>query len=73
MKGKIRVKKAEDDMVYAVKTTKLVGEKEVAALLERKDHIRQLRKEHRHLRSAGKARETVRRGADIGDTPGKPI
>mgnify|MGYP002245793809 FL=1 len=31
MKGKIRVKKAEDDMVYAVKTTKLVGEKEVAA------------------------------------------
>ena len=48
MKGKIRVKKAEDDMVYAVKTTKLVGEKEVAALMERKDHIRQLRKEHRH-------------------------
>ena len=35
-------------MVYAVKTTKLVGEKEVAALMERKDHIRQLRKEHRH-------------------------
>ena len=48
MKGKIRVKKAEDDMVYAVKTTKLVGEKEVAALMERKDHIRQLRKAHRH-------------------------
>ena len=48
MKGKIRVKKADDDMVYAVKTTKLVGEKEVAALMERKDHIRQLRKEHRH-------------------------
>ena len=48
MKGKIRVKKAEDDMVYAVKTTKLVGEKEVAALMERKDHIRQLRKEHSH-------------------------
>ena len=42
------MKKADDDMVYAVKTTKLVGEKEVAALLERKDHIRQLRKEHRH-------------------------
>ena len=48
MKGKIRVKKAENDMVYAVKTTKLVGEKEVAALMEKKDHIRQLRKEHRH-------------------------
>ena len=27
MKGKIRVKKAEDDMVYAVKTTKLVERK----------------------------------------------
>ena len=57
MKGKIRVKKAEDDMVYAVKTTKLVGEKEVAALMERKDHIRQLRKEHRHREAQEKLRK----------------
>ena len=73
MKGKIRVKKAEDDMVYAVKTTKLVGEKEVAALMERKDHIRQLRKEHRHReaqeklgkRCGGTLTSEIRRGVHI--------
>ncbi|MDO4293797.1 MAG: 3'-5' exonuclease [Eubacteriales bacterium] len=47
MKGKIRVKKAENEMVYAVKTTKFVEEKELGGLMEKKDHARMLRREHR--------------------------
>ena len=71
MKGKIRVKKADDDMVYAVKTTKLVGEKEVAALMERKITSASCARST-DTAKRGKAQETVRRGADIGDTPGSP-
>lgn len=48
MKGKIRVKKAEDDRVYAVKTAKFITPQEAAMLQERKEHAKELRKEHRH-------------------------
>lgn len=48
MKGKIRIKKAENDMVYAVKTTKFISEEEREQILGRKEHVRELRREHRH-------------------------
>ncbi|MBQ7840354.1 MAG: exonuclease domain-containing protein [Lachnospiraceae bacterium] len=51
MKGKIRVKKADNDMVYAVKTTKFISEKEMAQIQMKKEHTKQLRKEHQRRRS----------------------
>lgn len=48
MKGKIRIKKAENDMVYAVKTTKFISEAEREQILGRKEHVKELRREHRH-------------------------
>lgn len=48
MKGKIRIKKAENDMVYAVKTTKFISEEEREQIMGRKEHVRELRREHRH-------------------------
>lgn len=48
MKGKIRIKKAESDMVYAVKTTKFISDEEREQVLGRKEHVKELRREHRH-------------------------
>ena len=47
MKGKIRVKKAEDERVYAVKTMKFINEAEAEAIWQKKVRIRQIRKEKR--------------------------
>ena len=47
MKGKIRIKKAEDDRVYAVKTTKFISAAESEAIWKKKEHAKQLRKEKR--------------------------
>ncbi len=47
MKGKIRIKKAEDDMVFAVKTTKFITEKEAAQIQMKKERARELRHERR--------------------------
>lgn len=48
MKGKLRIKKAENNMVFAVKTTKFISEKEAAAIQMKKDRAREIRKERRH-------------------------
>ena len=48
MKGKIRVKKGEDDRYYAVKTTKFISEEEMKQIQGRKERARELRKEKRH-------------------------
>lgn len=48
MKGKIRIRKAENDMVYAVKTTKFVSEEGAAAIQLKKERVRELRRQHRH-------------------------
>lgn len=48
MKGKIRIKKAENEMVYAVKTTKLISDKEVGQILMKKERAREMRRERRH-------------------------
>lgn len=51
MKGKIRVKKAENEMVYAVKTTKFITEKEVGQIQMKKERAREMRRERRHKES----------------------
>lgn len=48
MKGKIRIKKTEDDMVFAIKTTKFVPEEEAALILKKKERAMELRRIHRH-------------------------
>ena len=45
MKGKIRIRKSEDDRVYAVKTTKFVSEAQVEAIWNKRERVRQLRRE----------------------------
>ena len=51
LKGKIRLRKTSDDKVYVVKTTKFVGEDEVAKIIQKRDHARELKKKNQlHLR-----------------------
>ena len=40
MKGKIRIRRTEDDGVYAVKTTKFISEEDAAELFHRRDAAR---------------------------------
>lgn len=47
LKGKIRVRKTDEDKVYVVKTTKFISEDEVEAIALRKDHAREMRRRHR--------------------------
>ncbi len=48
MKGKIRVRKSENDRVYAVKTLKFIREEEVQDILQKKEKARELRRIRRH-------------------------
>lgn len=52
MKGKIRVKKAENDMVFAVKTSRFISEKEMAQIQMKRERAREIRREHRHREEA---------------------
>lgn len=54
IKGKIRMKKTEGDKVYVVKTLKLVSEEQAAAVYERQEHARELRRQHRRSRNKAK-------------------
>ncbi len=47
MKGKIRVRKTDDDRVYAVKTSKFITQQEAQELLARKEHAGQAHKSRR--------------------------
>ncbi len=47
MKAKIRIRKAEDEKVYVVKTEKFITEEEVKAIRDRQERARQQRKEKR--------------------------
>lgn len=47
MKGKIRIRKAEGDSVYVVKTTKFITDEEAEDITARRDHARELRKKRR--------------------------
>ena len=48
MKGKIRIKKTDDDMVFAIKTTKFVTEEEAASIQQKKERTKEIRRIHRH-------------------------
>ena len=47
LKGKIRVRKTDDDKTYIVKTTKLITEKEAESIAQRKEHGKEVRRRHR--------------------------
>lgn len=47
MKGKIRIKKADGDMVYAIKTTKFVSEDEMLQIQMKKEKAKEVRRLHR--------------------------
>ena len=51
MKGKIRLKKTENGGVYVVKTQKFISEEEVAEIVAKREHIRELRREKRKAAS----------------------
>lgn len=59
LKGKIRMKRAEDGNFYAVKTMKLIGEDEAEEIRERKEELKKRRKEKRKQlkKSAGALEE----------------
>ncbi len=44
LKGKIRIRKSENDKVYVVKTTKFISEEEAAEITERRNHAKEMRK-----------------------------
>ena len=47
LKGKIRLKKTEEDRVFAVKTLKLIGTEEAKRIVDRKDAVRRKNQRHR--------------------------
>lgn len=47
LKGKIRVRRTDEDRVYIVKTTKFISEKEAEAIAQRKEHTQETRRRHR--------------------------
>ena len=51
MKSKIRIRKAENDKVYVVKTEKFISEEEVDIIREKQERAKQQRKEKRAARS----------------------
>lgn len=54
MKGKIRIRKSEEDKVYVVKTLKLITEADVEMIREKQEHSRILRKQKRNNKSNNK-------------------
>lgn len=47
MKGKIRIRKTDEDKIYIVKTTKFVGEEEVKKIEIKQEHAKDIRKKRR--------------------------
>lgn len=47
LKGKIRIKKVDEEQVYIVKTTKLISAKEAEELMQRQEHAKELRRNRR--------------------------
>ncbi len=47
LKGKIRVRKTDEDKVYIVKTTKFITEEQAREIEQRREHVSQMRKRHR--------------------------
>lgn len=58
LKGKIRIKKADDDHIYVVKTLKLVDDKEAQTIYSRKEDIRRKRAERSRAKKQKSRRTT---------------
>ncbi len=52
MRGKIRVKRSEDENYYAVKTIRTAGEGDVQLLTQKKEDIRKRRNAKNHQKRA---------------------
>lgn len=52
IKGKARMKRTEGDKVYVVKTLKLISKEQADLVYGRQEHARELRRQHRHAKSA---------------------
>lgn len=50
LKGKIRVRKTDDDKVYIVKTTKFITEEQAREIEQRREHVSEMRRRHRTSR-----------------------
>lgn len=48
LKGKIRMRKADNGNVYVVKTTKFISKEEMERIAERKEHAKEMRKRVKH-------------------------
>ncbi|MDD3413145.1 MAG: exonuclease domain-containing protein [Lachnospiraceae bacterium] len=49
LRGKIRIKKTEDGKIYIIKTLKLINEEEAMNLIEKKNHIKEIKKVKRKI------------------------
>ena len=47
LKGKIRVRKTDDDKVYVVKTTKFITQEQAEEIERRREHVSEMRRKHR--------------------------
>ena len=47
MKGKIRIRKTEDNTVYVVKTEKFISPEEAEAIRNRLQHAKEMRRHHK--------------------------
>ena len=54
MKFKIRIRRSENDKLYAVKTMKYIGTEEADKVKEKKEHVRELRKLKRRQKHQNK-------------------
>ena len=59
LKGKIRVRRSDEDKVYIVKTTKFITEEEVEIIRHRKEHATEARKRHRQTARRAKKNRNV--------------
>lgn len=58
MKGKIRIRKSENDKVYVVKTLKLISEEDAVKIRTRQERAREIRKQKRHQQKEAGAAES---------------
>lgn len=60
VRGKIRMKKAEDGQVYVVKTMKLIDEDSALTIYERKDELKKRRNEKHKIRKAERCKVSLK-------------
>ena len=55
LKGKIRLRTTDDGMTFVVKTTKLISREDAEKLLKQKEHVKEMRRKHQHLKHTAPA------------------